>query len=74
MTPYLTARERAARQSAQTAIARAQAHVHRPSTPDPDEELGRLYPYVDHTRAREIRAELDATDDDWWPTPTQEHP
>jgi hypothetical protein len=73
MTRHLTAREIAAQRSAQAAIARAQAHTRPPSTPDPDEELGRQYPYVTPARAREIRAELDAADD-WWPTPTQEHP
>jgi len=53
-----------ARASAQAAIARALAHVPPaplPTAEDPDELLGRQYPYVTPARAREIRHEIQET-------------
>lgn len=58
-TRHRTAGERRAQQSAQTAIARAQAHT-RPTAQEPDDDtLSRFYPYVTPARAREIRHELE---------------
>jgi len=58
---HRTPREKAAQQSAQDAIARALAHTRPTPTDDPDEELGRLYPYVTAARARDIRLEIEET-------------
>lgn len=59
LPPHRTAREKAAHASAQTAIARALARVAPPPTNTDDEALGRQYPYVSHTRARQIRHEIE---------------
>ena len=56
MTGHLTPREKAARASAATAIARARAHIRPPQ--DDDHDLAALYPYVTQARARQIRHEL----------------
>ncbi|AYF30626.1 hypothetical protein CSH63_24915 [Micromonospora tulbaghiae] len=46
--------------SAQTAIARALAHVPPPPTED-DQAIAEQYPYVTPTRARQIRHEIEET-------------
>lgn len=60
MSPHLTARDKAARKSAQAAVARAWAHTRPPAPPEDDaQHLGDLYPYVTHARARQIRQEIE---------------
>jgi hypothetical protein len=61
LPPHRTAGERRAHQSAQAAIARAHAHTPPPAPHDPDDELGRRYPYVTAARAKQIRHELEET-------------
>lgn len=61
MTPHLTPGEKRTRASAAAAIARALAHTRPPPAPDDDQRLGELYPYITHTRAAEIRREIQET-------------
>lgn len=56
---HRTTGERRAHQAAQTAIARARAHIPPPPDEDDDERLGRLHPYVTPARARQIRHEIE---------------
>lgn len=58
---HLTPGMRRARASAQTAIARAQAHISPPPAQDDDEALAAQYPYVTPARARQIRHEIEET-------------